>query len=205
MARAYSIRNVLDAKFNTLEFDGVWKEAIGCPERTGSWLIFGPPKHGKTSFAMMLAKYLTRFERVFYNSVEEGLSRSIQLAYERTGMEEVPAGRILLDRDRIDDLYRRLSAPKSPNIVFIDSIQFMEMKFSEYRALKRRFHHKMFIFVSHVRGGQPEGSTAMRIWRDANVAIRVAGFRAFPTGRYGGDGYIDVDGERANRYHVKSD
>jgi nucleoside-triphosphatase THEP1 len=202
MTRAYSIRNVLDAKFNTLEFDGVWKEAIGCPERTGSWIIFGKPKQGKTSFAMMLAKYLTRFERVFYNSVEEGLSRSIQLAYERAGMDEVPAGRILLDRDEIERLTKRLSAPKSPNIVIIDSIQFMEMKFSEYWALKRRFHHKLFIFVSHVRGDQPEGSTARRIWRDANVAIRVEGFRAFPTGRYGGEGYIDVDEERAIRCHV---
>jgi hypothetical protein len=205
MKRAYSIRNVLDAKFNTLDFDGVWKAAIGCPERTGSWLIFGPPKHGKTSFAMMLAKYLTRFERVYYNSVEEGLSRSIQLAYERTGMEEVAAGRILLEKETVEDMRKRLSVPKSPNVVFIDSIQFAEMTFSDYKALKRRFPHKLFIFVSHVRGGQPEGSTALRIWRDANVAIRVAGFRAFPTGRYGGDGYIDVDEEKALRHHIKSD
>jgi hypothetical protein len=152
---------------------------------------------------MMLAKYLTRFERILYNSIEEGLSRSIQMAYMRVGMEEVPAGGIILEKETIDEMRARLKRPKSANIVFIDSVQFADMKFSDYRELKKDFPRKLFIFISHVRNGQPEGATALRIWRDANVAIKVEGFRALPTGRYGGDGYIDVNEERAIKYHIK--
>ena len=61
MKRAYSIRNVLDAKFKTLDFEGEWLDAVGQPELGGSWMIFGGTKNGKTSLAMMLARYLTRF------------------------------------------------------------------------------------------------------------------------------------------------
>lgn len=201
MGRAYSVRNVLEAKFETLEFDGVWKEAVGCPELTGSWIIYGAPKSGKTSFAMMLAKYLTGFGKVFYNSTEEGLSRSIQAAYERVGMIEV-SGKIILEKEAVGEMTRRLERGKSPNVVFLDSIQFAGLDFGEYKRLKSSFPHKLFIYVSHVQGKQPEGQTARKIWRDANVSFRVEGFRAFPTGRYGGGQYIDISGEKAAAYWI---
>ena len=84
MKRAYSIRNVLDARFKTLDFDGEWLSAVGRPQLGGSWMIYGAPKNGKTSLAMKLARYMTRFCRVAYDSVEEGLSLSIQNCVERT-------------------------------------------------------------------------------------------------------------------------
>ena len=199
--RAYSVQNVLDAKFETLEFDGEWKDAIGCPELTGSWIIYGPPKNGKTTFAMMLAKYMTNFGRVFYDSIEEGLSQSIKLAYRRVGMNEV-SGKIILEKESVSDLYARLQKNKSPRIVFLDSIQFAELKFSEYKNLKNTFPDKLFIYISHIEGKQPEGVTARRIWRDANVSIRVEGFRAFPVGRYGGGQYINISEEKATEYWV---
>lgn len=199
--RAYSVRNVLDAKFETLPFDGEWKEAIGCPELTGSWIIYGPPKNGKTSFAMMLAKYMTNFGRVFYNSIEEGLSQSIQLAYRRVDMCEV-SGKIILEKEPVPAMVERLKKNKSPRIIFLDSIQFAELTFSEYKALKNTFPDKLFVYISHIEGKQPEGVTARRIWRDANVSIRVEGFRAFPVGRYGGGQYINISEERATEYWV---
>ena len=52
MKRAYSVSNVMNAKFKTLPFDGQWLEAVGCPQLGGSWLIYGAPKNGKTSLAM---------------------------------------------------------------------------------------------------------------------------------------------------------
>jgi hypothetical protein len=200
--RAYSVQNVLDAKFKTLDFDGVWKDAIGCPELTGGWMIYGPPKHGKTTFAMMLAKYMTNFGRVFYNSIEEGLSLSIKLAYRRVGMNEV-SGKIILEKESVSDLVARLKKNKSPRIIFLDSIQFAELKFSEYKDLKNAFPDKLFIYISHIEGKQPEGATARRIWRDSNVSIRVEGFRAFPIGRYGGGRYINISEEKATEYWVK--
>ena len=200
MGRAYSVANVFDAKFNVLEFDGIWRDAVGCPELTGSWFIYGAPKNGKTSLAMMLAKYLTRFGRVGYNSVEEGLSLSIRESMRRAKIKEVRTRFILIEKETVPELIERLSKHKSPDIIFIDSVQFMELKFSEYKKLKEQFPGKLFVYVSHIEGKRPEGATARRIWRDANVSIRVEGFKGFPIGRYGGGEPVVISEELSDAY-----
>lgn len=186
MKRAYSVDNVLNAKFNTLEFEEGWYDAIGNPELTGSWFVYGDIKNGKTSFAMQLAKYLTKFERVAYNSVEEGLSLSVKSAYIRCGIKDVAGRFILLHKETVDELIARLNRPKSPNVVVVDTVQFWELTFADYKRLKSTFPRKLFIYISHTDGRTPDGATAKRIWRDANVAIRIDGFVAFPKSRYGG-------------------
>ncbi|MBR4535979.1 MAG: ATP-dependent serine protease [Bacteroidales bacterium] len=200
MGQALSVTKVLNAKFHTLEFDGEWLAAVGQPELTGSWMVYGAPKNGKTTFAMMLAKYLSKFVRVAYDSVEEGLSQSIQMSMERVGMKEVGGRVVLLDKEPFGDLVKRLHRQKSPDVVIIDSVQFMGLTFDEYKRLKTAFPDKLFVYVSHVAGRQPEGQVAKRIWRDANVYFRIEGYRAFPVSRYEGGTPIDVWKERAEEY-----
>lgn len=200
MKRAYSIKNISDAKFKTIELDGAWASAIGTPELTGSWFIYGAPKNGKTTFALQLSKYLTKFGRVAYDSVEEGLSLTMQMAMERVRMSEIGSKLILLEKEDTAELMSRLRKHKSPDIVVIDSIQFMDLKWTEYKRLKETFPRKLFIYVSHIEGKQPEGKIAKRIWRDANVYFNIEGFRAFPVSRYGGGESIDVYPERAKAY-----
>lgn len=200
MQRAYSINNVIDAKFKKLPFTGDWLTTIGEPEPTGSWIIYGAPKNGKTTFAMQLAKYISNFMRVAYDSVEEGLSLTIQRAMERTQMMDAGRRVILLDKETLPELEERLDRRRSPGVIIIDSVQFLEMKFSEYKRLKEKYPHKLFIYISHVEGKQPEGNTAKRIWRDANVIFRVEGFRAFVTSRYGGGSYLTISEEKASEY-----
>ena len=200
MKRAYSIRNVIDAKFRTLDFEGEWLDAVGRPELGGSWMIYGSPKNGKTSLAMKLALYLTRYCRVAYNSVEEGLSLSIQNCVERTFKGQASQRFTLLDKESVEELTERLARRSSPDVVVIDSVQFLGLSWAEYKQLKQKFPHKLFVFVSHVSGNQPEGRVAVKIWRDTNVYIRVEGFRGFPVGRYMGGKPIDVDTQLAERY-----
>ncbi|MDR3327075.1 MAG: hypothetical protein LBT04_02920 [Prevotellaceae bacterium] len=203
MKRAYSVNNVLAAKFNTLEFDGVWRDAVGCPELSGTWIIYGTVKNGKTSFAMKLAKYLTKFEDVLYNSVEEGVSLSIREAFVRYDMQETYGRFNLLDKEEIGGLITRLNRKRSPNVIFIDTVQFWELTFKDYKRLKETFSNKLFIYVSHAAGNQPEGKVAIRIWRDANVAFRIEGFKAFPVGRYGGGEPLIISKELAKAYWAK--
>jgi hypothetical protein len=198
MGRAYSVANVFDAKFKTLDFDGIWLDAVGNPELTGSWFIYGPTKNGKTGLAMNLAKYLTDFRRVAYNSIEEGLSQSIKEAMSRAGIKR--SSRFLLLKEEFPELIDRLKAHKSPDVIFIDSVQFMELRFSEYKNLKAMFPHKLFVYISHIEGRQPAGMTARKIWRDANVVFRVEGFKAFPVGRYGGGEPVVIWDEEAKKY-----
>jgi len=193
--RAYSIRNILDAKFETLELEGEWKEAIGTPELTGSWVIYGPPKNGKTSFAMLLSKYLTKFRRGAYNSIEEGVGLSIKMALKRLNMIEA-GGKLVFINKEIGELIDYLSKHKSPDIVIMDSIQFMELTFKEYKKLKSMFPHKLFIYISHIEGRQPEGLAARKIYKDANVVFKIDRFMAFPTSRYGGGKPIAIDEDK---------
>lgn len=198
--RALSVNNVLDAKFNVLSFDGDWKKAAGCPEKSGTWFIQGDIKNGKTTFAMMLGKYLTNFGRVAYDSVEEGLCLSIQDAYNRLNIKEVAGKFLLLDKEEIPELEIKLNKHKSPDFIFIDTVQFTEMKFADYKKLKKAFPTKVFIYISHIDGGKPVGATAQKIYRDASLSFRVEGFKAFPVGRYGGGESITVCQELADAY-----
>ena len=200
MKRAYSVQNVLDAKFNVLPFDGQWLDAMGCPQLGGSWLIYGAPKNGKTTLAMQIAKYMCKFAKVAYNSVEEGLSLSIRAAIQRTYMEDVRRRFLLLDKEDVQDITERLSRRLSPDVIIVDSVQFLGLKWSEYKQLKDSFPNKLFIYISHIDGNKPEGSVAQKIWRDSNVYIRVEGFRGFPVSRYGGGKYININEDLAVKY-----
>jgi hypothetical protein len=196
MARAATIREILYVqKYETVELDGKWKDAIGSPELHGTWFIYGPSKNGKTSLAMQLMKYLSKFGRVFYNSIEEGPSAAtIRDAVTRAGIDVTP--RILMGQESIEEMYERLRKPRSPKIIFVDSVQFTDLRFADYKKLKQAFPRKLFVYVSHIKYGRIDGNTALRIYRDASVSFKVEGFRAFPVSRYGKTvDYIVVDEE----------
>ena len=91
--RAYSADSVISMERELCEFDGQWLEAVGKPELKGTWCIGGLPKNGKTSFTMQLAKYLTRWHLVAYNSIEEGISASFAETLRRCRMDEVKTNR----------------------------------------------------------------------------------------------------------------
>ena len=107
MARALSVYQVLNEKRATAQFSGSWLQTIGNPELAGSWIIWGQSSNGKTTFCMMLAKYLCGFDRVLYNSLEEGAGRTIQIALARADMQQVARKFTLLDGESIEDLKTR--------------------------------------------------------------------------------------------------
>jgi hypothetical protein len=202
--QAYSVKKVIEKKFSVIEFSEQWLEAVGKPELSGSWSIGGLPKNGKTTFALMLAKYMARFDRVAYNSIEEGLTLSFQMALKRQNVQEAGSRIIVLNRESIDELEERLKRHKSPNIIIIDSIQFAGLTFETYKKLKEKFKNKLFIYITHLKGEIPEGSTAVKIWRDSNVVFMIKGFKAFPTSRYGGGREIVINEELAAKFWLSN-
>ena len=202
--RAYSADSVISMERELCEFDGKWLEAVGKPELKGTWCIGGLPKNGKTSFTMQLAKYLTKWHLVAYNSIEEGISASFAETLRRCRMDEVKASRfIVLNNEDIKDIECRLSKRKSPKIVIIDSIQFLGLNTETYLRWKKRFPEKLFIYITHLQGQYPEGKTALKIWRDSDVVIKVEGFRAYPTSRYGGGKPITISEEKAAMFELQ--
>lgn len=198
--RALSVSDVRNFRANTLQFEGDWFESIGCPELTGSWIIWGGSANGKTRFALQLAKYLAKFCRVAYDTLEEGLSKSIQDAVLSVGMDEVSRRFVLLDKEGVAELTERLRKKKSPDVIIIDSLQYTGMNYEAYKKLRDEFRNKLFIFISHADGYEPKGNVGKSIKYDAFVKIRIEGYKAFPQSRFGGGKDYTIWQHGANKY-----
>lgn len=185
LKRAISVAEMYKMTFVEMPFEGEWLESFGEPERSGVWIIWGGSGNGKTSFAMQLAKHLTQYGKVAYNTLEEGARKSFQLALKRNHMLHVAKKFVILSED-ITDLENRLDKRKSPDIVIIDSFQYCGLSKGAYKALKEKFPTKLFIFISHAEGKQPEGRAAKFVRYDADVKIWVEGYKAFVQSRFGG-------------------
>nr|WP_290376153.1 hypothetical protein [Muribaculum intestinale] len=201
MARAYSVNEAMSMKKKTIPFTGAWADAFGNPERKGVWFVWGQSGNGKTSFMMQLSKELCKFGKVAYNSLEQGVSLSMQQTLAQHGMIDVNRRFVLLNREPIAELSERLAKPKSADFVIIDSFQYTQMGIREYMDFVGRHPNKLIIFVSQADGRNPDGRTARKAMFDADQKIFVEGFRAMSKGRFFGPvGSYTVWEEGAERY-----
>lgn len=185
MRRAISNKNVMQAKFATAPFTGAWLASWGGQNCGGAWIVYGGSGSGKTTYVMQLCKYLTNFGRVAYNSLEQGLSLSLQKAWERVGMEEAGSKIILLCKESLKDIRERLTKKNAPNVVVIDSVNYwIGFTMRDYTRLKDDNPNTLFVFIAHEDKGQPKGNMAKNIRYDADIKIRVEGYKAFATTRY---------------------
>lgn len=186
MGRAISNQNVLAAKFETAEFTGAWLASFGRPELRGTWMIWGDSSSGKTTFTLMLCKYLANFGRVAYDSLEQGLSLSLQKAWERVDMAEAGNSVILLNKEELPELRARLNKRKSPEIIIIDSVQYLDgFRIKDVKDLKRDYPSKLFIFICQAdKSGKSPDGVGKKIRYDADIKVKVEGFKAFITTRY---------------------
>lgn len=186
LKRAVSVDQLIKKKFIDIPLpEGPFKDLLGTPERSGSWFVYGESGNGKTTFLMQLAKCLASLSRtkVVYNTLEEGARKSMQAAVEDNYMWHVKKSFQILDREPIEHLRKRLALHKSPNVVFIDSVQYAHLDKKTYKALVSDFDNKLFIFNSHAQGKRPVGAIGRDILFDADVKIRVEGFIAFSISR----------------------
>jgi len=200
----YSYSDLAKMKFKTLAFEGEWKDLIGTPEVAKSWIIWGKSGNGKTRFTLQLAKYLAEFQKVYYNSLEEGLSLSFKMALDQVNMKSVGSNFCFQD-EKLSQMRARLDKDRSPNIVIIDSLQHFNIKESDYDSLLEDYPKKLFIFISHAQGTEPKGELADKIRYNSNVKIRVHQFVASPmeNTRYGGKKPYVIWEEGMRRAQVK--
>ena len=84
---------------------------------------------------MQLCKELCKYDRVAFNSLEEGTCLTVQNNLKRFGMAEVNR-RLSFIKEDIPALKERLRRHKSFNIVVVDSIQYTQMTYKDYIRLK---------------------------------------------------------------------
>ena len=186
-----------------MSFDGKWLESFGNPEMAGVWFVYGNTGNGKTSFVLQLCKYLTKFARVAYNSMEEGDSESMKLAFQRVDLSPCKRRIVLLDNEPIAELKDRLRKHKAQTVVVIDSIQYSDMSYQDYKELRNEFRDTLFIIISHAEGNKPADRRANSIRYDASVKIWIEGYKAFITSRYRVGDIVEqtIWKEQSEKYH----
>lgn len=186
--RAKSVTEILQKKRNVLPFESEMLDSFGKPELGSVWLLWGVSGSGKTSLALLVAKYMCELGyRVGYNSLEQGDSLSMANAIRNAGMENIKGKFILLDREPIAQTIVRYKKHKSPDVLIIDSIQYSRLKYAEYIDMKSELRGKMLIIISQAKGSEPKGSIADSIRFDADVKVHCEGYKAFPQSRFGGE------------------
>lgn len=197
--KAASVAQLYNTKFDLYPFTGEWFESFGMVEKGKIWFIMAPVNSGKTTFVAMLCKYMSGFGRVAYNSIEEGISESLKKAFKRaniTSKDKV----VVLDKESLADLRKRLKKHRSADIVVIDTIQHSDIDKRTYLSLKNEFCKKTFIIISHMEGSKPEGRLAKFIHQDASVKVLIEAFKAYVSSRYGGGKPFVIWQEGADSY-----
>lgn len=192
---AISIDKLLRKKFKVMAFEGEFKDLIGTPECSGSWIIYGASGNGKTSLCLKILKYMTKFKKCAYIPLEEGTKMTFQEAVKGANLLSASSKVKLWEGYTIEDIDIELAKPKAPEVIFIDSIQYLKMAHNsvneltkfEYMDLLNRHPKKLFVFVSHAKKNEPKGALAESVYYGSDVCILIDDFTAYPTkSRYKG-------------------
>ncbi|NIJ45024.1 putative ATP-dependent serine protease [Wenyingzhuangia heitensis] len=188
--KSLSYEDITRKNYKVFDFEGDWKRHQGVLECAGSILIYGDSGHGKTTYAMAAAKELTQFEKVFYNTAEEGMRLSFKRSLMLNNMKSVKS-KITFQKETYDEMVLRLRRKRQPKVVFVDSVQycFRGKRVTDYYKLIEEFNNTLFVFISHIdKVGSPKGTVAQEIYWDCQNRILVKDFKAhIEKSRCGGD------------------
>jgi predicted ATP-dependent serine protease len=193
---AISLDKLARKKFVLIPFEGEMQNLIGTPECSGSWIIYGGSGEGKTTFSLRLMKYWTKFKKCAYLPLEEGTKLTFKQAISSANLLSVSSKVKIWDEYTVQDLDIELKKPKAPEVVFIDSLQYLKMTAKsvnqltnfEYMNLLKRHPKKLFIFISHAKKGEPKGALAEAVYYGSDVCLYVNDFMVSPVkSRYGGN------------------
>lgn len=200
--RALTVKNLYSKKYETYEFEGLFKAVFGNPSTNGIWIIYGKDKNGKTWGTLLLTDYLSQFSKVLYVSAEEGTDMEFQAAVKRAKIDPNNKNLQFEEFMELDEIKERLKKRNPPRIVVIDNLSMYKGKISssDIAALKHEFKNTMFILLAHEERGQPYTAAAVMAMKLAKVIIRVQGLALLVGGRVPG-GSVLIDEQKAVLYH----
>jgi len=185
--RAVGVNTLLQKTFDVYPFEGRWYDSFAQPEKNFSMIVYGKPGNGKTEFCIQMAKYMAKFTKVYYNSFEQGVSKSLQDAAVRNKLQDVSGKLIFGDKESFEEMKIRLSRRNAPQVIFIDSRDYMNMTASQYKELREANKRKSFVIICWESGGKPKGEYAKAIEYMVDIKVHVTGFKAKPRCRFGGN------------------
>jgi hypothetical protein len=99
------------------------------------------------------------------------------------------------------DVLECLKKPRSPEVVVLDSLDYLKFSADDYRLLDSLFPKKCFIIVAWSEGKKPKSQVGRDIEYMVDVKIRVKNYVAEPRSRYGGNIPYIIWPERAKLHY----
>lgn len=205
--RTMNIANIEQKTFQYIPFSRDFLEAFGKREKGGIWIVYGKSGHGKTSFALQLAKEFDNIGyRTLFASLEMGISADLQEQLRESGVRSSTNNISFVEDLTVKDLDEQLKKQRAPRVVIIDSLQYFidqcGATAEDIINLRKKYRSKIFVFLSHVDGKEVDGRGAYVVKRDSFVRIQVEGFRAIykGRGRGGTTGFFTIWKEGADNY-----
>ncbi|MDW8420224.1 MAG: hypothetical protein RML37_12515 [Chitinophagales bacterium] len=199
MARAYSVNEIISTRYELITWGAEWESAFGRPEASGLWFVWGNSGNAKTRFLIELAKELSKYYSVFYNSLEEGKRQTMKNMLLSAGVD-TGNRRLLIGQEPLNELDERLRKRRAPHVAIIDSVQYANTRFDMLLKLLHEHPSRLFIISSHADGKKPEGRTANRLLYHADLKIQVEGYKATSNGRYNPGGQYTIWQQGAANY-----
>lgn len=202
--RALTVQNVIDQEFELLQWGDEWVDAFGNPEFNSLVVVWGQSGNGKGSFLMKAAKELSKSGTVYINDLEEGGRHTFKQNAIRYGLANAQ-GKVLVRKEDFATMDARLKKRRSPEIVIINTAQYLNIRFDAFLKFQERHAGKQIWVFSQEEKGEPTGTLAKRLKYHADLKIYVKGFKAFSNGRtYGKTREYTIWEEGAAEYWGKT-
>jgi len=150
--------DLLNKKFETLEFTGKFLELIGKPSKPFSGTIWGLPKGGKSNLSIRFADYLQEyFGQVLYVAGEEGESATLQQK-----VRDINGSKVCFLESRNKEDIREYIKKNRIDFVFIDSINTVGIDSDFLEQIKFENPKKSFVsIVQATKGGNFKGNQSL--------------------------------------------
>jgi hypothetical protein len=201
MGKSIGIKGLLARNFDVYGIEDEWIKIFGDMGKPFTGLVYGHPKNGKTYFMLKFCKYMTRFTKVYYNSVEQGESKTLQDAMIALKMDAIEDGKFILgDRDGFDDMMLKLETNRA-GLVVIDSRDVMNMTVKQWVKLTTTYKRKSFILVCWESAKKPAGKYAKDILYLVDWYTHVTNFIAVTRSRFNNEvSTVNTWPERKQQY-----
>jgi hypothetical protein len=195
MGKRLNVLQLMQKKYTPVEgLSPEIKASIGDLEDTFPAIIYGGSGNGKTNFVIKLLLELKSLGDILYISYEEAHGKTIQDLIIRHNLAEKLPNLRFSDGETKEELFNLLKRKQSPKIIVIDSWQFSGLTSADFEKMFKHFlfgksigRRKIFLVISHIKGKEPDGSSAMNVKRLSHIKMYVEKYVMFPISRFGGN------------------
>jgi predicted ATP-dependent serine protease len=195
MGISFSLKQLREHQFDVYKFSEEWAAILSNKVEHGfNAIVFGESGSGKTTFVLNFCKELTNFGNVYYNTLEQGKSGSLQEQARQVGLLNGEFDeKIKFGTDTFDEMFEKIKTTRA-RFIIVDSINYMGkngLTYNQYQQLKefckrsKSKNKKSLILISHASAKQPKGNYAKKIRYDVDIKIQCIKGKAYSDSRYG--------------------